>query len=149
MKTRFLTSSEKKKLMTELETFGITKAPYLFIESGKDRIRAFSGTLSREELVALGALARVEIVGMYFARKEPFGMRFGFDMLHILGDTITDRIIDLNEDEFEQWIRGNVLEKNVPTGVYVMRYKSDFIGCTYSTGNKLLNFVPRERQKKR
>lgn len=148
MNTRFLTSGEKKKLLAQLESFGMKKAPYLFIESGKERIRAFSGTLSRDELVALGGFARVEVVGTYFARKEPFGLRFGFDMLHLIQDSITERVIDLTAEEFEHWMRGQVLTTTMPSGIYVMRYQGDLVGCTYSTGSKLLNFVPKERQKK-
>ncbi len=147
MNIRFLSSGEKKKLIAELEErFGINKLPYLLIESGKSRIRGFSGSLSREELVQLATLARVELVGLYLFRKEPFGLRLSVDALHLLKEQITSGIIELNGEDFEKWIRGGNLDYTGEKGVFVIKYNGDFVGCAYSTGAKLLNYIPRERQ---
>ena len=147
MNIRFLSSGEKKKLVNELEErFGIAKLPYLLIESGKSRIRGFSGSLSREELVRLSTLVRVEIVGLYLFRKEPFGLRLSVDALHLLKEQITSGIIELNDIEFNVWIRGGNLDYTGEKGVFVIKYKDDFFGCGYATGSKLLNYIPRERQ---
>lgn len=83
MNAKFLSSGEKKKLLSELnERFGIEKLNYIFVETGKQKIRAFSGTLSKEELVRLGAFARVELVGIYFARRDDMsGLRLSLDAL--------------------------------------------------------------------
>ena len=57
MNAKFLSSGEKKKLLSELnERFGIEKLNYIFVETGKQKIRAFSGTLSKEKLCGLGLL---------------------------------------------------------------------------------------------
>ena len=46
MNIKFISSGEKKKLLRELnEKFGISKLPYLLFETGKEKIRGFSGTL--------------------------------------------------------------------------------------------------------
>jgi len=43
MRINFLRSSDKKKLVAELdENFGIKKLPYLLLETGKGKIRGFS-----------------------------------------------------------------------------------------------------------
>ena len=57
----FIKSSEKNRIIEELnEQFGITNIPYLLIESGKEKIRAFSGSLSKEEIIKAGELAKVD-----------------------------------------------------------------------------------------
>ena len=46
MKIKFIKSNEKKKIQKELqETYGVGELPYLLIESGKQKLRAFSGHL--------------------------------------------------------------------------------------------------------
>ena len=44
---------EGKKIVKEIEQFGVTKIPELLIKTGKERIRAYSGNLSKEEIMDL------------------------------------------------------------------------------------------------
>ena len=44
--------------------------PYLLLETGKEKIRAFSGNLTREDIFNLGKIANMEIIGLYFVKKE-------------------------------------------------------------------------------
>ena len=144
---KFVKSAEKKKIIEELnEIFGITELPYLFIESGKEKIRAFSGSLSKEEIVAIGSMANVEGVGIYFFKKEETGIRPSFEALMLLKDQITKNILDLDDSQLQLWIRGNDLDTNMPAGVYAIRYNGDFIGCGKSNGTRLFNYVPKERR---
>lgn len=147
MNIRFLNAKEKKKLIGELhERFGISDMKdYLLLETGKEKIRAFSGSFTREDILALGEIANVEIIGMYFAKRD-FVLRLSFDALHLLKEQINKNIIEINDKEFEDWIRGKVIEKNVDSGIYVIKFNDDFLGCAFSNGKKLLNFVPKERQ---
>lgn len=149
MSGRFLSSGERKKFLNEFkERFGLPSVPVILIESGKEKVRAFSGTLSRDELVALGTFARVEFVGLYFG-KEDFGFRFSFDATQIIGPKLTEHVLDINEEQFNLWMRGHELPIEVESGVHVVRYNGDYLGCGFSNGKKLLNYVPRERQLKR
>ena len=147
MNIRFLSSGEKKKLVNELEErFGIAKLPYLLIESGKSRIRGFSGSLSREELVRLSTLVRVEIVGLYLFRKEPFGLRLSVDGAILLKDEIDKNVIEIDKAQVASWMRGEDLQIEIEKGVYVVKHGRDVLGCGFSNGKKVYNYVPRERQ---
>lgn len=142
----FLSSSDKKKLLAEIESrFGVKLKDYLFLQAGKERIRAFSGTLSREELLSLNEFARVEFAGAYLARQESFGARLSFDMTHVLASQFTKGVIELSSEEFELWMRGETLVRELADGAYVVRYGDDFLGSGYARQGKLYNYVPKER----
>ena len=151
MNAKFLSSGEKKKLLAELnERFGIEKLNYIFVETGKQKIRAFSGTLSKEELVRLGDFARVELIGLYFARRDDMsGLRLSLDALHLIKNQINKSVIEIDDNQFGEWMSGKNLDLNLEKGVYVVKHKGDILGCGFSSGNKLFNYVPRERQFKR
>ena len=147
MTSKFIKSSEKKDIIKELnENFGVTKIPYLLIESGREKLRAFSGSLSKEEIMKFGEMANIEGVGIYFLKKEITGVRPSFEGLMMLKEQITKNILDINEEQMNLWIRGNDLEIKMSQGVYAMRYNRDFIGCGKSNGIKIFNYVPKERR---
>ena len=148
MNIRFLNSNEKKRLLAELgEKFGISKLDYLLVETGKGKIRAFSGTLNRDEILRLGEIARVELVGLYLARMDEMsGLRLSMDAIHLLNEQISKNILEISEEDFQKWIRGRVIEIDKEEGVYVVRFKDDFVGCGYLAGKKLYNFIPKERR---
>ena len=81
MKINFLKSSEKKKLVKQLDDlYGLKKLHYLLLETGKGKIRGFSGSLMKEQLRELADIARVEIIGLYLMRKEKNGdLRLSLD----------------------------------------------------------------------
>ncbi len=151
MNFRILNSGEKKKLLQQLgERFGISKLNYLLVETGRGKIRAFSGTLNREEILRLEEIARIELVGLYLARRDEMsGLRLSMDAIHLLDEQISKNIIEINEEEFRIWIRGGFLDTDKGEGVYIVKFGDDFVGCGYSNGKKLYNFVPKERRIKR
>lgn len=149
MNIHFIKSSEKKEMITELkENFGIEDLPYLLIESGKEKIRGFTGSLSKEEIIQFGEIAYVEGVGIYLLKKEE-ALRMGFDATQLLSAQITKNIIDISEEQAMQWLRGHDIEIQSPRGVVVVRYQGDFLGCGKSTGERIVNHVPKERRLKR
>ena len=150
MTSVFIKSSEKKDIIKELnEQFGISELPYLLIESGKEKIRAFSGSLSKEEIIEVGSMANVEGVGIYLLKKEDTGIRPSFDALMLLKEQINKNILDIDDKQLELWIRGKDLELNIPAGVYAIRNNNDFFGCGKSNGKILFNYVPKERRLKK
>jgi len=147
---RFIKSSEKKKIVEELNpSLGISEMPYLLIDWGREKIRAFSGSLSKEEIIEISRLAQVEGVGIYFLKREVDGLRPSFDALELLKSQITTNIIDISDDEFELWIRGHSLPLKKPKGLYAMRHNEDFLGCAKSNGETIFNYVPKERRIKK
>jgi len=148
MNISFIKSNQKKFLLKELnETFGIEKIPHLLIESGKCKLRGFTGSMSREEIQELGSVARIEIIGLYIIKKEKDGLRFGLDGCHAFQSEIKKGIVEIDEEE--EWMKGNDLEIKEDYGYKIVKFKDDLLGCTKSTGERLVNFIPKERRIRR
>lgn len=149
MNAHFFSAAEKKQLLAELEEqFGIQDMPYLFLETGKEKVRAFSGSLSKDEILDLAKVANIEIIGLYIARKE-HDLRLSFDATQLLKLQISKNIIDLSKEQAREWLRGNDLEIVAPKGTAVMRCGADMLGCGKSTGERIANHVPKERRIKK
>lgn len=148
MRINFIKSSQKKQVVEKLnEIYGITNIPYLLVESGKEKVRAFSGHLSKEEIIKLSEIAKVEVVGLYLLKQEGENdIRLSFDAPIILKDQISKNIIELNETLFHLWIRGNDLDLPAIKGNVVLKYDGDFVGCGKSNGIKIFNYVPKDRR---
>jgi len=148
MNVKLLKSSEKKRILRELEEqFGIEKLPYLLIETGKQKIRGFSGTMTKEEIRELGEIANVEIIGIYLIKKER-KLRLSLDGSMILKDQISKNVVEIDDEQLELWLRGKNLDIKKENGVYVILTQgtNDFLGCGLSDGKKLINHVPKERR---
>ena len=144
--SRFIKSSEKKRLLSELEEqFGIEKLPYLLLETGKEKIRGFSGTMTKEEITELGKISNVEIVGLYLIKKEK-NLRLSLDATHLLKEQISKNIIEINNVQLGDWLRGKNLDIAKDSGIYVIKYEDDFVGCGISDGKKIINHIPKERR---
>lgn len=150
MSHAFIKSAEKKQILKEInEQFGITELPYLFIQSGKEKIRAFSGSLSKEEILEIARLTRIEGVGIYFFKREITGIRPSFEGVQLLKNQITKNILDIDDEQALSWIKGNDLGMKTPAGVYIMRNNGLLLGCGKSNGEVIFNYVPKERRLKK
>ena len=145
MKT--LSSSRKKKIIQQLEDqFGITSLPYLFLQFGKDKIRVYSGNLSKENLNNLDKNTRIENMGLYFARIQPDGIRLTIDGIQLVKDQITKNIMEINDNQAKDWFKGNDLDIKAESAFKILKNNDEFIGCGKSTGDRITNFVPKERR---
>lgn len=151
MNIQFIKTPEKRRITEKLnEQFGIEKLPYLLIESGKEKIRAFSGSLSKEEILILANLTNIENIGLYFLKKEnEIELRITLDAIHLIKNQINKNVIEINDQQLQDWLRGKDLDLAIPWGVYIVKHNNDFIGYTKSTGSKLINFIPKERRLKK
>lgn len=148
MNFRFVKSSEKKKILKELnEQFGIEKLPYLLIESGRERIRAFSGSLSKEEILQISHLTNIEQIGIYLIKKEDT-LRLSMDAIHLLKSQIIKNMIEITESQLHDWLRGKDLSTPAQKGNVIIKYKEDLIGFGRSNGEKVYNYIPKDRRLK-
>lgn len=146
---KFIKSSEKKKILSELEEiYGISELNYLLIEAGKQKLRGFSGHLSKEEITELTQLVNVEVIGMYLISRRDKELRLNFDSCAIFQDQIKKRIIKINKDQLELWIRGQDLETKAEKGISVIEFDGNLVGIGKSNGEKIFNYVPKERKLK-
>jgi len=166
-----LTSTDKKKIIEQLnKQFGITELPYLIIQFGKEKLRLYSGILSKEELYYLDNEVRIETIGLYFAKYEDqknkstpkkdlfldapkstkdFGqneIRLTIDGVQLLKSQITKNILELNDKDADHWLSGNDLDIKSDRGWKILKDKDEFLGCGKSTGERITNFMPKERR---
>ncbi|MEK6889489.1 MAG: hypothetical protein AABW80_05275 [Nanoarchaeota archaeon] len=148
MNIHFIKSGEKREIIAQLnKQFGIEDLPYLLIESGKEKIRAFSGTMSKEEILELNKMANIEAVGIYLIKKE-HDLRLSFDATQILKDQIKKKVVEISKEQYELWIRGYDLPIATENGAVVIKFQDSFIGCGRSNGERIINHVPKERRLK-
>jgi len=150
MTLNILTAGEKKKILSSLkENFGIEDLPYLFIKTGKGKVRLFTGAFSRDELKELSRNLRVEFAGLYALREEKQGYRISFDGLFLFKDKISEKIIELDDEQSIQWLRGKEVED--PSfkgfaGLVALKNRGEIIGTSITKDGRILNFVPKERR---
>ena len=143
-----LKRAEKERILEKLkEQFGISHLPYLLIKQGMEKVRAFSGSLSREELETLGENVNVDTVGIYLLKEEGNDMRLSHDGANLLQEQITKNIVILNDEQAMNWLRGNNLETSSDlSGPVILKYKDLVIGCGKAGQGRITNFVPKERR---
>ena len=142
-----LTSTDKKKILEQLnKQFGITELPYLIIHFGKEKLRLYTGNLSKVELYYLDNEIRIENIGLYFAKIENEGIRLTIDGVQLLKNQITKNILELNDKQANEWLKGNDLDIKTERGWKILKHKNEFLGCGKSTGEKISNFMPKERR---
>lgn len=146
MRINYLPSSEKKKLLEYLkDSFGIEKIPGIIVKAGSEKMRLFTGSLTKEQMDKLSETVRVELVGLYSIKKES-DYRVSFDSLFLFKDQIDKNLIELDEENMKSWMKGNDLKMNLEKGVYVLKYKDFLLGCGKSNGETLFNYVPKNRR---
>ena len=146
--TDILSRAEKERLLEKLEQqFGISKLDFLLILSGQDKVRGYSGILSKEEIIKLSEQVNIETIGLYLFKIHEEGLRLTIDACQILKNQITKNIIEINQEQLELWLKGQDLEiQQQGTGFRVLKYKDDFVGCGKLSNNRITNFVPKERR---
>lgn len=150
---KFLNKIEKESLMKKLEEqFGIKEVPGQLARFGKERIVLYSGSVSEKEIIIIDELARVEGVGLYFAKEQPDGIRLSIDGANLVKDQITKNIFELNEKQAEQWMLGQEIplepkETNFK-GFVIIKFKDDCLGTGKASELRITNFVPKPRRLK-
>ena len=156
MKIHLMDKTKKKKFLAEVGYLGKLKTKNLFLMTGLEKIRAYSGSLSKDEIMALWRMFPIEGLGMYFGKltinrhgvKEA---RLSTDALHLMKDQITDNILDLDEEQVLVWFSGKNFELKGEQKKFkdyvAVRFEKDFIGTgKVSRDGVLQNFLPKERR---
>lgn len=159
MKIQILDKTKKKKVLEGLNYLGDLKMNELFIRTG-DRIRTFTGSLTNEQMMRIWSLFQIEGIGLYFAKdfidkRGNQESRISLDGLHSIKDKVTSGVIELQENQISEWLRGTNLELSEEQkkkykdlkGFVAIKFKEDFVGTAKLTGQGvLLSFLPKERR---
>ena len=160
MRPIFLTKEEKKKVDEQLAEFGIENIPFMLLKFGRDRIRAYSGSLDRDEMIRFSENVYLELIGLYFAKFDGDEVRVSLDVLHLMKEQISKRIIELNEEQKDKYFEGKdadltpeqkeeVGKMGEGKGYYILRHKGDILGMAkIINGIIIKNYLPKERRRR-
>lgn len=146
---KILNSREVKRILNWLkEHYGIKelKIDKAFLKSTKDRIYLISKKISELETKNL----RLNLIGMYFAKEEKNGIRLSIEGSQIIGPKSTKNIVELDEHQINDWIRGQDVKCDANAESFVIiKHKNDFYGVGNYKEGKILNYIPKERRIKK
>jgi NOL1/NOP2/fmu family ribosome biogenesis protein len=165
MRIQILDKTKKKKFIEGAKNLGLKKIPELLIRAGKEKIRAYSGNLSKEEIMVLWRILPVEGIGVYVGKENidrsgVRNVRLSIEGLHVWKDQITYDRITLTKEQETKWFLGQDIEltqeqiksfgdkKNF---IAIESFdKKDFIGTAKigNQGKTLFGFLPKERRRK-
>jgi len=165
MKIQIMDRAKKKKFIAGLEDLGMKKITQMLVKSGKERVRAFSGDLNKDDVYDIWRLMPIEGIGLYVGkdmvnRNGVREIRLSLDGMHVWKDQLTKKIFVLTEDQEKDWFDGKNIDLNdnqkkefsdVKGFVAVKSSDSkDFVGNGKlgNEGSTLFGFLPKERRRK-
>jgi NOL1/NOP2/fmu family ribosome biogenesis protein len=124
--------------------FGVKRQPACrLLRSGQYRIRIISQ--NAYELVS--QMPRVEMAGLYVGECRPNGIRLSLDGAQLFGPQAVRQVLPLAADQAAAWLRGESAEvESSQTGYVIVTHDSDILGCGSLSGNRLHNFLPKDRR---
>ena len=126
----------RKRSIEQLEEqYGIQELPYLLLESGKGKVRAFSGDLTKEQINQLSKIVNIELIGSYLLRKE-HNLRLSLDATHFLSGQISKDFIEISEEQYQTWIRGYDLQIKTSKGTKIIKFDSFLMLKNLACSNK-------------
>ncbi len=145
---RVLNGNEKKKIERNLkQNFGIEKIDGQIFQRGEERLFLFNGKITKNELEELEQICFIERMGIYFAKIINGEIRLSIEGSQILKDSITKNTYELNDEQAEQWMKGQELPISTgKKGFLVMKHRDDYLGCGKASAEKIGNFIPKNRR---
>lgn len=157
MKIEILSKKEKEEILERLSYLGELKTENLFIRTG-ERIRMFSGSLNKEEIKKIWQNFMIEGIGLYVIKeiknikKNIKETRLSLDAMHYFKDQIKDSILEIDEEQKNQWFKGEAIilnekqKEKIKKGFVALKFKDDFVGTGKIKENKVYNYLPKERR---
>ncbi len=153
---KILNNKQKKQIIKDLKQFGIKEIKGILIKSGKEKIRLYTGDLSEKEISKISEITKLESVGLYFGKYHNQDLRLSIDACHLLKNQITMKIINLNQSQIKDYLKGLDIELDNPKittlekGFYILKYNNDLwgMGKLINVNNRIIikNHLPKERR---
>ncbi len=83
--------------------------------------------------------------GIYFGTLEKDGLRLSIEGSFIVGKLAKKNVLEVDDEEAFEWLRGRDLEKKV-VGYWIVKWGEYYIGCGKGNGKVLRNYVPKDRR---
>jgi len=157
MEYKFLNNNQTEKILEKLEYYGIKNVNLKLVKPGKEKIRGYSGNLTEREINWINKIAQTNTLGLYLFHEYENEIRLSIEAIHIFKEQITKNILEINDTQFNEWFNGQDLflsdsEKEKLSqeekGFKVIKYKNDFIGAGKFIGDRIVNYLPKERRRK-
>ena len=144
MNSVILSKKEVKKLIKQIQViFGIKnlKLDYLFFKNNDNKIYILSKEFSSLD----SSKFKINNLGLYIIKIEPFGIRLSIEGSQLIGKKATKNILEI--DDPKEWMKGNdiVADKKYKSGVLI-KYKDNFLGSGFYSKGKIINFIPKSRR---
>lgn len=147
MKTnlRALSSRDLKPILAIIkEQWGANiDFPWAWYQSTKNDLFVLSKDITKIDVRAL----RINAVGLYLGEHKNHEIRLSIEGSQLIGPQATKNVVELNEKELRQWLRGEDLAKKTDaSGFVLLKSGTDFVGCGKVREDTILNFVPKGRR---
>jgi NOL1/NOP2/fmu family ribosome biogenesis protein len=143
---KILNSKEIKEIHKLIETqWGAKlKLDYGFLKNTKNKVFVVNKDISKIDYSKL----RINSVGMYFCELNKRGIRLSIEGTQIVGPHAKKNIVDINDTEVKQWLKGEDFEKECKgsKGFVILRHNGDFVGNANYAKGQLLNYVNKARR---
>ena len=161
MKIQIMNKAKKKKFVAGLAELGMKKISEMLVKTGKERVRAFSGSLNKDEIYEIWRMFPIEGIGLYVGkdmvnRSGVREVRLSLDGMHVWKEQLTERVFELTAGQEEEWFLGKDIELNekqigmISDGFVSVKSGEDFVGVGKigSEGKTLFGYLPKERRRK-
>ena len=140
-----LNSKEIKKINLQLkEQFGneFNFKDYITFRTPRDRIYSVNREFSEYDF----SKVKINNIGLYFLTIVKDGVRLSIEGSQLF--KAKSNVVDLDEKNFRKWMSGEDLNLEFERGYVILKHKNEFLGCGRSSGEKIWNYVPKERRVK-
>ncbi|MBI2499139.1 hypothetical protein HYV88_02760 [Candidatus Woesearchaeota archaeon] len=139
-----LSKKEVKKIINQIqETFGIKnlELDYLFFKNNDNKIFILSKEVSNLD----PSKFKINNLGLYIIKIEPFGFRLSIEGSQLIGKKATKNILEINDPK--EWMKGNdIITDKKFKGCVLIKYKDNFLGSGFYSKEKIINFIPKSRR---
>ena len=144
-KLKILNKKEIKKILEIIKNqWGCdVNLDYAFLMNKENKIYIVNKEISKVDFSKL----RINSVGLYFATMQGNELRLSIEGSQIIGPKAKKNILELDEKETKEWLKGIDLEKETKEkGFVIIKHDDDFLGCGKAVEKKVLNYVPKARR---
>lgn len=118
----------------------------VFLKNQKDRVFITNKDIAKLDLDRL----KINSIGLYFGEYKHEKLRLSIEGAQFVGKSAKKNIVILKEEDAARWMKGNdiSLQKKSLTlgGFVILKHGDDILGCGKYNGEKILNYVPKERR---
>ena len=140
---KILSKKQIRELMNLLDKqFGFNhELDYIFIKDSRDYYIT-NKSLGKINFNSLN----VKRIGIFLGKVIDNNFILSIEGSQIIGRSSNKNIIDVDAEEIKSWFKGMNLRKSLDNGVYLLRYKNDFVGTCKVVNNELINSLDKSRR---